>query len=525
MYFFITSKIDSLPSAIELAMIQRQQLFTKHRVPSLIVTRNFVRDMHRNMHIIGLDDEFQVNMYDFFQGTTDYEGQPLTAANYPRVNGETLELISKNEFDVVQRDIRQKAIVLNGRGEVDYVDILNPQGAVSRRDYYDTRGYLTVAQYFDVNQNIVLEQHLNLHGHPVLETYFRPNAQNQPVATHQRLVNYHGADYEFEDWDQLTAFFLDELNKEFGGHGTMIVDRSDAGMNPIVDMKTVARKYEFLHSNFTLDPLDVVNSPIVPFTQIGLDHADQMSGFIMSTQGEADDMTNHIHNVVKTLAIPVGSVSDEQLAVKPVDFNLRTTGKIVAIARLSEEKQLDQLIKAVAYVHEKVPEVTLDIYGYGDSWTGFKEEKRLRSLVNSQQWQTFIKFQGFKHDLAPIYNDAQLMVLTSRYEGFNLGILEGLSHGVPVVAYDIKYGPSEMITNDQNGCLVEPNNLVELGRVILRLLQDPTKLAQMSESAYANSAKFSETMIWQKWNDLVIQPDIQAMRGEQAYDDQLGNIS
>ncbi|WCJ49049.1 hypothetical protein OFA97_10685 [Lactiplantibacillus plantarum] len=43
MYFFITSKIDSTPSAIELAMIQRQKLFTKHRVPALIVTRNFVQ--------------------------------------------------------------------------------------------------------------------------------------------------------------------------------------------------------------------------------------------------------------------------------------------------------------------------------------------------------------------------------------------------------------------------------------------------------------------------------------------------
>lgn len=74
MYFFITSKIDSLPSAIELAMIQRQKLFTKHRVPALIVTRNFVRDLHQNMKKIGYDDEFQVNMYDYFQGTTDYEG-------------------------------------------------------------------------------------------------------------------------------------------------------------------------------------------------------------------------------------------------------------------------------------------------------------------------------------------------------------------------------------------------------------------------------------------------------------------
>ncbi|WP_225367167.1 hypothetical protein [Lactiplantibacillus pentosus] len=216
MYFFITSKIDSLPSAIELAMIQRQKLFTKHRVPALIVTRNFVRDLHQNMKKIGYDDEFQVNMYDYFQGTTDYEGEPLTAANYPRVTGETLERVSPNEFDVIQREQRQKALMLNNDGYLDYVDIFNPQGAVSRRDYYDTRGFLTVAQYFDEHQNIVLEQHCNLQQQPVLETFFRPNAKQQPVATHQRLLNYHGQNYEFEDWDQLTAFFLDALNTEYG---------------------------------------------------------------------------------------------------------------------------------------------------------------------------------------------------------------------------------------------------------------------------------------------------------------------
>lgn len=524
MYFFIATKIDSTPSAIEIAMIQRQRLFTKHRVPSLIVTRNYVRDLHKNMQAVGLDDDFLVNMYDYFQGTTDYQGEGLTAANYPRVNGETLELINKNEFDVVQRGIRQKALILNGAGNLDYVNVFNPQGAISRRDYYDTRGFLSVAQYFDQQQNIVLEQHCNLQHEPVLETYFRPNAKKQPVATHQRLLNYHGHDYEFEDWDQLTAFFLDELNNEYGGHGTMIVDRSDAGMNPIVEMTSVARKYEFLHSNFTLDPLDVVNSPIVPYTQIGLDHADQLAGFIMSTKAECEDMTNHIHDIVPTIAIPVGSVSEEQLGTMPIEFSERTPGKIIAIARLSVEKQLDQLIKAVAYVHGKYPEATLDIYGYGDSWTGFKEDKKLRTLVDSQQWQSFIKFKGFRTDLTDVYNQAQLMVLTSSYEGFNLGTLESLSHGVPVVAYDIKYGPSEMITDGKNGRLVPANNLLELGKVILSLFEQPKKLALMSEAAYGNSVRFSEAVVWQRWNDQVVQPDIQAMGEDHRYGDSIGNL-
>lgn len=514
MYFFVTTKIDSTPSAIELAMIQRQRLFKKNGVPSLLVTRNYVRDHHANMAKVGVADAQTVNMYDFFQRATDCPNRPLNVKNFPLAADETIQKVAPNQYDVIWHEQHRKLIIVNAFDNVDFVDLHNPAGQLTRRDYYDTRGFLSCAQYFDNNQDIMLEQHYCPEQRPVLETYFRKNATGQVAATHQRLLNYHGTDRQFDNWDQLTAFFFDELNRQYEGLNTFIVDRSDAGMNPMVAMHTTAQKYEFLHSNFTLDPLDVKTSPIVPFTQIGLDHADQMNGFIMSTPEEAQDMTQRIGSAVTTIPIPVGSVGDELMAEPEVAFKDRQPGKIITIARLSVEKQLDHVIKAVAAAHTAVPTVSLDIYGYGDAWTGFKESKRLHALVNDNGWDTFITFKGFVHDLTLIYNSAQAMVLTSQYEGFNLGLLEGLSHGVPALAYDIKYGPANMIHSGENGVLITPNDYKQLGRTLTKLMQRPERLAAMSRAAYDLRAEFSEQAVWQKWKTAVVEPDQAVTRGK-----------
>ena len=52
------------------------------------------------------------------------------------------------------------------------------------------------------------------------------------------------------------------------------------------------------------------------------------------------------------------------------------------------------------------------------------------------------------------YSDAYLSLITSNMEGFSLALLESLAHGVPVISYDIKYGPNELITPDFNGYLI-----------------------------------------------------------------------
>ena len=66
--------------------------------------------------------------------------------------------------------------------------------------------------------------------------------------------------------------------------------------------------------------------------------------------------------------------------------------------------------------------------------------------------------RGFLSQLDQEYSDAYLSLITSNMEGFSLALLESLSHGVPVISYDIKYGPSELISPDINGYLIPKND-------------------------------------------------------------------
>ncbi|MBO8517873.1 glycosyltransferase, partial [Staphylococcus aureus] len=77
-----------------------------------------------------------------------------------------------------------------------------------------------------------------------------------------------------------------------------------------------------------------------------------------------------------------------------------------------------------------------------------------RQLVEDYHLSEHVKFHGFKTHINEEIAKAELMLSTSKMEGFSLALLESLAHGVPVISYDIKYGPNELITPDFNGYLI-----------------------------------------------------------------------
>ena len=68
-----------------------------------------------------------------------------------------------------------------------------------------------------------------------------------------------------------------------------------------------------------------------------------------------------------------------------------------------------------------------------------------RQLVEDYHLSEHVKFHGFKTHINEEIAKAELMLSTSKMEGFGLAILESLSVGTPVISYDVDYGPSELI--------------------------------------------------------------------------------
>ena len=112
-------------------------------------------------------------------------------------------------------------------------------------------------------------------------------------------------------------------------------------------------------------------------------------------------------------------------------------------------------------------------------------------------------FHGYTDDVNSVYEDAQLLILPSRAEGLPLSLVEAQSHGLPIIANDIKYGPSDVVIDRQDGLLTKNGDIDGLAQAIIRLLQNQEQLAQMSENAYADSERYSEPNVMKLWNELV----------------------
>jgi len=104
-------------------------------------------------------------------------------------------------------------------------------------------------------------------------------------------------------------------------------------------------------------------------------------------------------------------------------------------------------------------------------------------------------FVNFKKDLIPNIVDAQagsVLFIPSRYEGFSLSLIEGMSQGLIPVSYPVGVAP-EIIVNGENGFLI--SSQAEAVSVIENILKDETLRRKLSESAYQTSLKFRSDVI------------------------------
>jgi glycosyltransferase involved in cell wall biosynthesis len=102
--------------------------------------------------------------------------------------------------------------------------------------------------------------------------------------------------------------------------------------------------------------------------------------------------------------------------------------------------------------------------------------------------------------MAKSYSEHSLMILSSRYEGFGLVLLEASVCGLPLISFDCKQGPSEIIENGKNGYLVKPvGNVGGLTKAICAMISDENKRRIMGREAQQMSQRFSLNRISEQW--------------------------
>ena len=175
----------------------------------------------------------------------------------------------------------------------------------------------------------------------------------------------------------------------------------------------------------------------------------------------------------------------------------RMTGKrVICVARYSHEKGIDLLLKAWKEVESQIDDWRLDVFGEG-------ERSPYEQLIDNLGIdRANCALNGRTTDVEKEYCNSSVFVLSSRFEGFGMVIVEAMACGLPVVAFDCPWGPQAIISDGEDGLLAENGNPSALAQGLIALMKDDGKRKIMSEAALRNVQRFQIEHIAQQWKFL-----------------------
>ena len=493
-------------SGIEHAELKRLQLFKRHQEPAKIIARDWNRTLHETANASGVDDDHLLGMFDFFQGT---EKVPFKQVKVEDIDFGLENLIyqeenDKNRYLVNSKDGKLVARVNydpNHDKQVVSTELFDEYGNLYRVDHYDSRGFRSLIQWYTPDNKIGNEEWLTLDNQVVVRTFNKFDIHHKLVKTGWWLKEPNGQIHTFDTMDELFEHFLNILNQK--GKNIFVLDRANLADAALTRLKRPAYTVMHLHNSQAGDAQDPMHSIVNNNYEYALANLDEYSAVVSATQRQTDDVIARFKPKAKMFTIPVGVVADETLNEARVSVDQRTYGKVIAVARIAHEKHLDDLVRAIRIVHDQVPEVTLDLYGYADSSNNYAEKKKVEKVISDLKLDDVVKFKGYSTEIANIERKAEIFGLTSRMEGFNLAILEAISHGVIGVTYDVNYGPNDIVQDGKNGYIVDYGDYKDLAKRMIEIFKDKDLMQKLSSQAYDSSERYSEENVWQAWKSLI----------------------
>lgn len=170
--------------------------------------------------------------------------------------------------------------------------------------------------------------------------------------------------------------------------------------------------------------------------------------------------------------------------------------QIITVGRLSEQKGFDLLISAWSRIAKQHPDWELHLYGEGEL-----ENELRRSIAQNGIEDSFFIHKPVK-DIKEKYLESSIYVMSSRFEGFGMVLIEAMACGVPCISFDCPHGPSYIIKDGEDGILVKNGNVEKLADAISSLIMDKERRMAMGKAAKRNIARYSQENIMQQWENL-----------------------
>ena len=150
------------------------------------------------------------------------------------------------------------------------------------------------------------------------------------------------------------------------------------------------------------------------------------------------------------------------------------------------------LIEAWLLVEAKHPNWLLNIYGEGE------DRSKLEKMIADKNLNN-ITLKGLTNDVQAVYDTAAFYVMSSRFEGLPVVLIEAQSRGLPIVSFDCPSGPAEIVHNNIDGVLVENGNVLALAESMIKLIEDDSLRKLMSKHSLKAAKVYQIETITQKW--------------------------
>ncbi|MBM6699650.1 glycosyltransferase family 4 protein [Bifidobacterium pullorum subsp. saeculare] len=294
-------------------------------------------------------------------------------------------------------------------------------------------------------------------------------------------VPTHGIQHYFDTCARLRRMVREQ-------HFDVLVD-----IDGILDMYSLPVKRATGVKVVSWEHFNYLQNPSVPYRKLTRRWAARSADAIV-TLTEAD---RKLYERYLKLRCPIVAIPNPMTAVEPEPVYDADSHLIISSGRLTYQKGFDMAVDAAARVLPGHPDWTWVILGEGE------DRPMLERKIAEAGLEGRLILQGRVENMDDWYRKAAMFVLTSRFEGLPMVLLEAKAHRLPIVSFDCPTGPSDIIEDGVNGVLISCFDIAAMAEAISALIDDDAKRAAMAEHTVAGAERFDRTAILRQWTALL----------------------
>ncbi|MBC8882988.1 glycosyltransferase [Flavobacterium piscinae] len=184
------------------------------------------------------------------------------------------------------------------------------------------------------------------------------------------------------------------------------------------------------------------------------------------------------------------------LSFYPEASSTLTSQKVIAVGKQGLQKGYDRLLQSWVDVQKVHPDWQLEIYGKFDERYGLVELSRRLGVDNT------VTFFPPVAAIQAKYLESSIFVLSSRFEGFGMVLIEAMACGVPCVTYDCPYGPADIVSHQEDGLVVPNNDIVAFAEALLHLIDNEKVRQAMGKATKQNVRRYLPEVVMPQWDEL-----------------------